>query len=64
MGIGASLGALLVGIGVVSINVAAACYFVVPWERIVNAEEAPPGVPVVRLTRLGTTASRSSSPAK
>ena len=55
MGTGSTLGALLAGLAVVGVNVAAACYFVVPWERVVNETAAPEGVPVVRLARVGTT---------
>lgn len=55
MGIGATLGAAMLAFALLGVVAAAARYFVVPWERVVDAEEAPEGVPVVRLTRAGTT---------
>jgi hypothetical protein len=55
MGFGATFGAATIATAVVGVVLAQACYFVVPWGRVVDAEGAPDGVDVVRLTRLGTT---------
>lgn len=55
MGFGATFGAATIAVAVVGVVLAQAWYFVVPWGRVVDADDAPDGVDVVRLTRLGTT---------
>ena len=42
-------------VALVGVAIAAVCYTLVPWERVVDEDETPEGVSAVRLARLGTT---------
>lgn len=60
MGIAATLGAAMWAFVVLGVVAAGACYWVVPWERFVDAEAAPEGLDVVWYTRVGMTAAAAS----